>query len=67
MTPEELLFEERCRGRKCRRPGKDVATPTLRVALHKRKMMGKFFRNLEPADTAITRRLAHRDRNKETK
>jgi hypothetical protein len=35
----------------CRRPAKGASKEELR-ALHKRKMMGKFFRNIEQHDPA---------------
>lgn len=45
---ELVVLDMRNAKRQCKRPGCDIATPQLMGELHEKKMMGKFFRNLEP-------------------
>lgn len=63
LSTEAKLHFARNEGRACKKPGLHSAKD-LRKELHKRKMMGKFFRNQEPADTELTHEVTKRDRKR---
>lgn len=50
LSTEAKLHFARNENRACKRPGLHASKDLLNE-LHRRKMMGKFFRNQEPADT----------------